>query len=87
MPLRGTRYVFPDLNTLMGKTSLARSGDEFAGFAAKSGAERVARNARSPTCGRWALSRRGRVSQIETKALRKLKDPSRSRTLRSFLDN
>jgi RNA polymerase primary sigma factor len=28
-----------------------------------------------------------RIRQIETKALRKLKHPSRSRKLRSFLDN
>jgi RNA polymerase primary sigma factor len=30
---------------------------------------------------------RERISQIEAKALRKLKHPSRSRKLRSFLDN
>ena len=30
---------------------------------------------------------RERIRQIEAKALRKLKHPSRSRTLRSFLDN
>jgi hypothetical protein len=30
---------------------------------------------------------RERIRQIEAKALRKLKHPSRSRSLRSFLDN
>ena len=33
------------------------------------------------------LATRERIRQIEAKALRKLKHPSRSRKLRSFLDN
>ncbi len=38
----GTRYVFPDLRTLLAKASPARSGDRLAGLAATSDAERVA---------------------------------------------
>src|SRR5258708_2737008 len=37
--------------------------------------------------GRQSSWTRERIRQIEAKALRKLKHPSRSRTLRSFLDN
>ena len=37
-----TRYVFPDLATLMAKASPPRSGDMLAGIAAGSGEERVA---------------------------------------------
>jgi len=33
------------------------------------------------------ITARERIRQIEAKALRKLKHPSRSRKLRSFLDN
>ncbi len=40
--LGGTRYVFPDLKTLMAKASPARSGDELAGVAANGAVERVA---------------------------------------------
>jgi ethanolamine ammonia-lyase large subunit len=40
--LRGTRYVFPDLKTLLAKASPQRSGDELAGLSAQSGSERVA---------------------------------------------
>ena len=40
--LGGTRYVFADLKTLLAKASPARSGDELAGVAAGSAAERVA---------------------------------------------
>ncbi len=36
---------------------------------------------------RLALFIDGPIRQIEAKALKKLKHPSRSRTLRSFLDN
>jgi len=38
------------------------------------------------SCGLGHLTRE-RIRQIEAKALRKLKHPSRSRVLRSFLDN
>ena len=38
----GTRFSFPDLRTLLAKTSPARSGDRLAGLAADSDAERVA---------------------------------------------
>jgi ethanolamine ammonia-lyase large subunit len=37
-----SRYVFPDLKTLMAKATPARSGDRLAGIAAGSGEERVA---------------------------------------------
>ena len=37
-----SRYVFPDLKTLMAKATPARSGDSLAGIAAASGEERVA---------------------------------------------
>ena len=37
--------------------------------------------------GQQFLVTRERIRQIEAKALRKLKHPSRSRKLRSFLDN
>jgi RNA polymerase primary sigma factor len=37
--------------------------------------------------GRQLDMTRERIRQIEAKALRKLKHPSRSRKLRSFLDN
>jgi ethanolamine ammonia-lyase large subunit len=37
-----SRYVFPDLKTLMAKATPARSGDRLAGIAATSGEERVA---------------------------------------------
>jgi ethanolamine ammonia-lyase large subunit len=37
-----SRYVFPDLKTLMAKATPARSGDRLAGIAAASGEERVA---------------------------------------------
>jgi ethanolamine ammonia-lyase large subunit len=40
--LDGTTYKFPDLKTLLAKASPRRSGDELAGIAAASGAERVA---------------------------------------------
>jgi ethanolamine ammonia-lyase large subunit len=43
--LGGTRYVFPDLKTLMAKASPARSGDELAGVAANGAVERVAAQA------------------------------------------
>lgn len=38
----GTRYVFPDLGTLLARASPLRSGDALAGLAAESAAERVA---------------------------------------------
>ena len=38
----GTRYSFPDLKSLMAKATPRRSGDELAGIAAASAAERVA---------------------------------------------
>src|SRR5262245_50347333 len=37
-----SRYVFPDLKTLMAKATPARSGDRLAGIAAATGEERVA---------------------------------------------
>src|SRR6516162_4613270 len=40
--LDGTTYSFPDLKALLAKASPRRSGDELAGIAAASGAERVA---------------------------------------------
>jgi ethanolamine ammonia-lyase large subunit len=40
--LDGTTYKFPDLKTLLAKASPRRSGDELAGIAAATGAERVA---------------------------------------------
>ncbi len=40
--VRGTRYTFPDLKSLMAKATPLRSGDCLAGIAAKSAAERVA---------------------------------------------
>jgi ethanolamine ammonia-lyase large subunit len=40
--IRGTRYVFPDLKSLMAKATPLRSGDCLAGVAAESAAERVA---------------------------------------------
>jgi ethanolamine ammonia-lyase large subunit len=40
--LRGTRYVFPDLKSLMAKASPLRSGDCLAGVASESATERVA---------------------------------------------
>jgi ethanolamine ammonia-lyase large subunit len=40
--IAGTRYVFPDLVTLMARASPLRSGDVLAGVAAPSSAERVA---------------------------------------------
>ncbi len=40
--IRGTRYAFPDLKTLMAKATPLRSGDCLAGVAAQSAAERVA---------------------------------------------
>ena len=40
-----------------------------------------------PHCGALYSVTRERIRQIEAKALRKLKHPSRSRILRSFLDN
>ncbi|MGE0222726.1 MAG: ethanolamine ammonia-lyase subunit EutB [Acetobacteraceae bacterium] len=40
--LAGTRYVFPDLRTLLARATPARSGDSLAGIAARSAAERVA---------------------------------------------
>jgi ethanolamine ammonia-lyase large subunit len=40
--LRGTRYVFPDLKSLMAKASPLRSGDCLAGVAAENATERVA---------------------------------------------
>ena len=46
--LNGQRYVFADLKTLLAKATPARSGDELAGVAAASHAERVA--------ARWALA-------------------------------
>jgi ethanolamine ammonia-lyase large subunit len=39
--IANTRYVFPDLVTLLAKASPARSGDALAGIAAQSGEERV----------------------------------------------
>ena len=38
----GCRYTFPDLKTLLGKASPARSGDALAGLEAASGEERIA---------------------------------------------
>lgn len=38
----GTRYVFPDLRTLLARASPLRSGDALAGIAARTAAERVA---------------------------------------------
>jgi ethanolamine ammonia-lyase large subunit len=46
--LHGERYVFPDLKTLLARATPARSGDDLAGVAASSHAERVA--------ARWALA-------------------------------
>jgi ethanolamine ammonia-lyase large subunit len=40
--LAGTRYVFPDLRTLLARATPFRSGDALAGLAASSAAERVA---------------------------------------------
>ena len=40
--LGGSKYVFPELRTLLAKASPLRSGDELAGLSATSGAERVA---------------------------------------------
>jgi len=40
--IASSRYVFPDLKTLLAKASPARSGDQLAGIAAASGEERVA---------------------------------------------
>lgn len=40
--VRGTRYTFPDLKSLMAKATPLRSGDCLAGVAAQSAAERVA---------------------------------------------
>ncbi|GAC88217.1 ethanolamine ammonia lyase large subunit [Gluconobacter thailandicus NBRC 3255] len=40
--LRGERYAFGDLKTLMAKASPARSGDELAGLSADSDAQRIA---------------------------------------------
>jgi len=40
--IRGTRYVFPDLRTLLARATPFRSGDALAGIAAESAAERVA---------------------------------------------
>jgi len=40
--IRGTRYTFPDLKSLMAKATPLRSGDCLAGIAAASAAERVA---------------------------------------------
>jgi ethanolamine ammonia-lyase large subunit len=40
--LAGTRYVFPDLRTLLARATPLRSGDALAGLAAESAAERVA---------------------------------------------
>ena len=40
--LDGTTYSFPDLKALLAKASPRRSGDELAGIAAGTGAERVA---------------------------------------------
>src|SRR6516165_1306494 len=40
--IASSRYVFPDLKTLLAKASPARSGDQLAGVAAASGEERVA---------------------------------------------
>jgi len=40
--LGGTTYRFPDLKDLLAKASPARSGDQLAGIAAASSAERVA---------------------------------------------
>ena len=40
--LAGTRYVFPDLATLLARASPVRSGDQLAGIAAASAAERAA---------------------------------------------
>jgi RNA polymerase primary sigma factor len=42
---------------------------------------------RGPDVARRPGDTRERIRQIEAKALKKLKHPSRSRTLRSFLDN
>src|SRR5579863_5919640 len=38
----GTRWIFPDLTTLLAKASPARSGDALAGIVAQSAIERVA---------------------------------------------
>jgi ethanolamine ammonia-lyase large subunit len=40
--IASSRYVFPDLKTLLARASPARSGDQLAGIAAASGEERVA---------------------------------------------
>jgi ethanolamine ammonia-lyase large subunit len=40
--IRGVTYSFEDLRTLLARASPARSGDELAGIAAASAAERVA---------------------------------------------
>ena len=42
MTIDGTRWVFPDLTTLLAKASPARAGDALAGIAAQSAIERVA---------------------------------------------
>ena len=44
----GTRYVFDDLKTLLARATPEKSGDQLAGIAARSAAERVA--------ARWALA-------------------------------
>ncbi|MCE2910319.1 MAG: ethanolamine ammonia-lyase subunit EutB [Betaproteobacteria bacterium] len=44
----GTRYVFDDLKTLLARATTERSGDQLAGIAARSAAERIA--------ARWALA-------------------------------
>jgi ethanolamine ammonia-lyase large subunit len=44
----GTRYVFDDLKTLLARATPERSGDQLAGIAARSAAERMA--------ARWALA-------------------------------
>src|SRR5713226_3523383 len=40
--IKGTRYVFPDLKSLLANASPLRSGDRLAGVAAATAAERVA---------------------------------------------
>jgi ethanolamine ammonia-lyase large subunit len=42
MTIDGTRWIFPDLKTLLAKASPARAGDALAGIAAQSATERVA---------------------------------------------
>ena len=56
----GTRYVFPDLKTLLARATPLRSGDMLAGVAAADATERVAAQMALADLPLTALSRRGR---------------------------